>query len=192
MNANFQTMLNANSKEMNSNFQAMLNTNSKEMNANFQAMLNTNSKEMNANSKEINANFQAMLNANSKEMNANFQAMLNAKPSGSSSSIPYEACIAVAGVAFAVVFAISQLQERNFDRTTAEITPINDKIQLIQVDSATTKEQNTQMKEQITRINERVTQIQVDFATTKEQIIAINVMNGNILDAINKLQPPRK
>ena len=116
------------------------NANSPEMNAKFQAILNANRKEMNASRKEMNANFQAMLNANRKEMNAIFQSILtaNAKTSGSSSST----YIGVVGVAISVVFAIAGLQERNFDRTTAEITPIKDKITQILIDSATNKEQN--------------------------------------------------
>ena len=132
MNAKFQAILNANRKEMNAsrkemnaNFQAMLNANNKEMNANFQAMLNANRKEMNADRKEMNAIFQSILTA-------------NAKTSGSSSST----YIGVVAVAISVVFAIAGLQERNFDRTTAEITPIKDKITQILIDSATNKEQN--------------------------------------------------
>lgn len=129
--------------------------------ANIQAILNANTQAMNANSK----NFQAMLNANNKEMNANFQAMLlKFEPSASSSSFSLEAVVGIAGVAVAVVIAFAGLQERTFDRTTAELSP---------------------MKEQIT-------QILVNSATTNGQINAINTANGNILEAINKLKPPRK
>ena len=101
------------------------NANSPEMNAKFQAILNANRKEMNADRKEMNAIFQSILTA-------------NAKTSGSSSST----YIGVVAVAISVVFAIAGLQERNFDRTTAEITPIKDKITQILIDSATNKEQN--------------------------------------------------
>ena len=165
------------------NFQAILNANNKEMNANFKAMSNANNKEM-------NANFQAMLNANNKDL------LLNFKPSASFS---LEAVVGIAGVAVAVVIAFAGLQERTFDRTMAELSPMKEQITQILVNSATTNEKNIQMEKQLTQIldnsattNGQITQILVNSATTDGQINLINTTNRNILEAINKLQPPRK